>query len=264
MTCGGDGRYGGFSRFLVWTSKAGGKMTTQRSRLSKTEYQEYRARLLRLKQLGTPIGSADDPSPEPDRLILEQIQPAFARLYELPSGAAAVVVPARMTVLTSGILITAREMTTGLDDWPLDFSDPNEWPYYQDVIGGLLPYSPAVLNDWLTSGLPLRPRQVEGVIIANGWISVPPECHDETLVTVKLLLWDERSNEICFEFEVRVDRSLKRMYERRQRERSELVRLTKRVGLYEPAAGQTGNQKNVSPEERQASREHDAELRRPN
>jgi hypothetical protein len=229
-------------------------MTTKKSRLSRTEYQEYRARLLRLKQLGTLIGSADDPSPEPDRLILEQIQPAFAKLYELPSGEAAVVAPTRMTVLISGMLITKCEMTTGLDDWPLDFSDPSEWQYYKDVIEALLPYSPLVLNNRLTSGLPLRPRQVEGLIIANGWISALPKCHDETLVPVKLLLRDERSNEVCFEFEVRVDRSLKRRYERRQRERSGRVRLTKRGGLYQSAAGQTGNQKNVSPEERQDSR----------
>ena len=234
-------------RFPFLTSKLEGKMPVRKSRLTKIERQEYRARLLRLKGRSIPIGSADDPSPEPDRLILEQIQPGFARLYELPSGEAAVVVPARITVLTSGMVITDHEITTGLDDWPLDFSDPNEWPYYQDVIGGLLPYSPALLNDWLTSGLPLRSRQVEGVIIANGWISVPPECHDEKLVTGELLLRDERSNEICFKFAVRVDRSLKRMYERRQRESRE--RLTKR-GLFGPAAGQPGNQKNALREER--------------
>jgi hypothetical protein len=239
-------------------------MKTQRLKLTKAEDQEYRARLLRLKQLGIPIGCSDDASPEPDRLVLEQIQPEFARLHELPLGAVAVVAPAKITVATSGILITDRGMTTPWDDCLLDLGDPKEWESYQDVIDGLLPYSPTVLNDWLTSGLPLRPRQVEGVIIANGFISVPPECHDETLVTVELLLRDERRNDFCFDFRVRVDRSVKRMYERRQRERSERARLTKRVGLYEPAAGQTGNQKNVLPEEQQASREHDAKLPKSN
>ncbi len=81
-------------------------MPTQRSRLTKTEEQEYRDRLSCLEKRRIRIGSAGDPSPEPDRLILEQIDHGFARLFELPSGEVAVVVPARMTVLTSGMLIT--------------------------------------------------------------------------------------------------------------------------------------------------------------
>ena len=238
-------------------------MATHKSKFTETEDQEHRARLMRLQQLGIPIGSADDPSPEPDRLTVEQIQPEFARIYDLPSGAVAVVALARMTVAISGILITDREMITPWDDdYPLDLGDPETWESYRDVIDGLLPLSPTVLNDCLTNGLPLPRRQVEGVIIANGWISVPPECHDETHVTVELFLRDERRNEFCFKFGVRVDRSVKHKYERRQRDRR--VGAPKRVGLYESAAGQPENQKNVLPEERQASREHDAELRRPN
>jgi hypothetical protein len=223
-------------------------MTTRKLRLTKTEDQQHRARLLRLEQMGIPIGCADDASPEPDRLILEQIQHGFARIYELPSGAVAVVVPAKMTVLNAGILITDLEMTTGLDDYPLDLSDPTEWPYYQDVVAGLPCLPPTILNHQLTGALPLRPCRVEGVIFANGWSSVPPECHDETIVRMELFLWDERRNEICVDFGARVDRSLKRKYEW-LRERREVAPLTKRRGLYEREGGQLGDQKSVSPEE---------------
>ena len=73
-----------------------------------------------------------------------------------------------MTVAISGILITDREMITPWDDdYPLDLGDPEEWESYRDVIDGLLPLSPTVLNDCLTNGLPLPRRQVEGVIIAQ-------------------------------------------------------------------------------------------------
>jgi hypothetical protein len=242
-------------------------MPTRKSRLTKTEYQEYRARLLRLEKMGIPIGCADDPSPEPDRLILEQIHHDLARIYDLPSGEVEVVVPAKMTVLISGLLITHVEMMVPGDDFPLELSDPEESFYYQDLIARL-PDSPTVLNHWLTSEVPLRPRQVEGVIFANGWTSFPTEWHDETLVKVELLFWDERCNEICVEFGVRVDRSLRRKYERLQRERRRAAPLTRRPGLYAPEGGTLGDEKSVSPEEaikpRHSSGDDDAELQKPN
>lgn len=238
-----------------------------RQRLTLTD-QECRARLLRLEQLGITIGSAADPSPEPERLILEQIDHAYAWLFELPSNAVAVVVLARMTVLTSGMLITDFEMTTGLDDFPLDLEDPAEGLFHKDVMD-CLPFSRPVLNHWLTCGIPLRHRQVEGVILANGWSVVPPQCHDETPVRVELFLRDERRNEICVDFEVRVDRSLKRKYERKQailRER--MPRNGRGGGMYGPRAGQLGDQKNVAPGEavefQHASGGDDEELKKPN
>lgn len=205
-------------------------MTRQKLKLTD---QECHARLLHLKQLGITIGPAADPSPEPDRLILEQIDHEFARLFELPSGAIAVLVPARMTVLSSGILITDLEMTTAFDDWPLDLTHPEEWHAYKDVIDWSPSLPTKVLNHMLTKGLPLRHCQVEGVIVANGWSVVPPQYHDETLVRAELLLMDERRNEICVEFGVRVDRILMRKYERKLSERRESARLTKRRGLFE-------------------------------
>lgn len=148
--------------------------------------------------------------------------------------------PAKMTVLKSGILITHVAMMTPWEDFPLDLWDSRESSYYTDVIGGLCHFPPTVLNPWLKRDVPPRPRQVEGVIIAHGYISVPPECHDETLVTVSLLLMDERRNELSFEFGVRVDRSVMRKCERRQRERLAFARSTKGSGLFEPKGGQPG------------------------
>ena len=224
-------------------------MPTQRLRLNTTEDQAYRARLSRLEKLGIPVGCAVDSRHKPDRLTFEQTPYEFARIYELPSGEVAAVVPATMTVLRSGILITHVAMMTPWEDCPLDLWDPEGSPYYKDLIGGLCQFPLTVLNPWLERDVPLRPRQVEGVIIAHGYISVPPECHDETLVTVKLFLMDERRNELSFGFGVRVDRSVMRKCERQQRERRAFAQSTKGGELFEPKRGQPGDQKSVSPGE---------------
>ena len=134
--------------------------------------------------------------------------------------------------MSSGILITDAEMTTPWDSFPLDLGYPQESPYYWDVIGSY-PSPPNILNPWLTHHVPLRPRVEEGVIFAHGWSHVPSEWQDETPVTVKLLLIDQRRNELRFDFEARVDRSLKRKYERQQRERGGVVAWSQRVPLFE-------------------------------
>ena len=230
-------------------------------RVTKTEEQEYRTRLSRLEQLGIAIGPADDPSPEPDRLTFEQTWDEFPGIYELPLHEVEVVVPAKMTVLSSGILITDVAMMTPWEDWPLDLWDREESSNYKDVIGRLYYSPPKLLNPYLKRERPLDVRQVEGVIIAHGYVSVPPECHDETPVKVELLVRDERRNELCFDFEVRMDRSLMHKWERRQREQFEHAHWTKRTRLYEPKREQPGDRKSVSPEEAikppHASGEHD-------
>jgi hypothetical protein len=265
----GYGGYGGFCNCFL-TSKAGGEMPTRKLRLTKTEAQEYRTHLLRLEQMGIPIGYAGDPSPEVDRFSLEQIEHAAARIYELPSGAVAVVVPAKLTIRISGPLFTDQALRLPWDDFPLELSNLEENPYAQELITWSPHYSPPkILTRLLTSEVPLRPRQVQGVIVAEGWTDVPPKCHDESLVTVELLLRDERRNEFCFEFGVRLNRSLMRKYERRQQERYERMQPTKGSGLYGPSAGgQRGNQNTLSPEEainlRNASGEGDRELHKPN
>src|ERR1035437_2366021 len=128
-------------------------MPTKRSRLTKTEEQEYRTRLSWLEKMSIPIGPAGDPSPEPDRLTFEQTWDELARIYELPSGAVTVVVPAKMIVLKSGILITAAAMTTPWGDL-LDLNDPEESSNYQGVIGSLYHSPPRLLNPYLERELP--------------------------------------------------------------------------------------------------------------
>jgi hypothetical protein len=237
------------------------KMPTQRLRRpTRTGDQEYCARLSRLEALGIAVGYADNRPHQPDRLIFEQTPEELARIYELPFGEAAVVVPATMTVLKSGPLIMQVAMMTPWEEWPLDLWDPQESPYFSDIMGGFCQFPPTVLNSWLERSVPLRPRKLEGVIIAHGYIRVPPECHDETLVPVQLLLEDERRDELSFEFGVLVDRSVMRKCEQRQRERRAFSRPTERTGLFGPNRGQLGDQNSVSPEgaisRRDAGSEH--------
>jgi hypothetical protein len=221
-------------------------MPRQRLRIDTAADQEYRARLSRIKNMGIPVGRAVDPPHEPDRLTLEQTESEWSIIYELPLNEVAVIVPATLTILKSGILITDVAMMTPWEESSIDLWDPEERPYYyKELIDTLYHQPPTFLNDWLTSGVPLRPRQVEGVIIAHGYISVPPKCHDETLVAVKLSLMDERLNELSFRFGVRVDRSVMRKCERRRRERGEFDP-AKRSGLFGPNSGQLRDQMRVS------------------
>ncbi len=243
-------------------------MPKQQLKITKAEYQESCARVLRLKEMGIPTGSGPRPSPEPARLALEQIDQDSARIYELLSGMVAVVVPATIRVLVSGPLITDVAVFIPRFDCPLELSDPAENRYYPELIDRLPYNTPTkLLNNYLTFEISLRPCQLQGVIVAEGWTSVPPQCHDESLVRMELLLRDERRNEFCFEFGVRLDRSLKRKYEGRQRERHESMG-SKGGGLYGPKRGQVGNPKSGSPKEavnlREASGEDDRELRKPN
>ena len=100
-------------------------MPRTRSRITTAEAKEYRARLLQLEQRGIATGDARNLSSKPDRLILEQIDPEFARVYDLPSGEVVVVVPAKLTVLESGVMIINQLMTTPRDEYVLDLSDPS-------------------------------------------------------------------------------------------------------------------------------------------
>jgi len=244
-------------------------MPKQRLKITKKEDQEYRTCLLRLEKMGISTGSPGNPSPELDRFVLEQISHEFARIYELPSGAVAVVAPAKLTVRISGLLFTDHALMLPWGEFPLELSNLEESPYCQELITWSPDYSPPrILNSLLTPEVPLRPCQVKGVIVAEGWTSVPPKCHDESLVTVELLLRDEQRNEFQFDFRARVNRSLMRQYERRQLERRERMGSTKGGGLYGPSRAHLGDQKSVSPEEAinlpDASSEGDRELHRPN
>jgi len=221
-------------------------MPTQKWRLTKTERQQYRSRLARLEQMGIPIGHAVDCPPEAERITFDQTEYEIAKLYELPWGEVAVLVPAKMTVLRSGLLITEVAVKTPWDDWPLELWASEDSSYLRQVINSLYHSPPTILNPWLEHEVPLRPRQTEGLIIACGNADVPAECRDEEVVRVELLLRDERLNEFCFDFGVEVDRRFMREYERmRQQRQRELARSNGGGGLFAPASGPSEDQKRV-------------------
>jgi hypothetical protein len=235
-------------------------------KITRSQYQENRARLLRMKEMGVPTGDVCGAS-EPDRLTLEQTEDECAWIYELPSGLVAFVAPAKLTVPVPGTLIKHAEVAIPDFDCQLDLSDPWESQWYEQLMNQL-PYNlTECLNDRLTSGVPLSVRQVRGAIIAEGWASVPAKLHDYALVSVELFLWVARGNDFQFNFRALVNRSLMRRYEQLQLERRERMRSTTRTGLYGPARGEVGEPKSSSPQEainlRDASGEDDRELRKP-
>ena len=239
-------------------------MPTRKSRLNKTEDQENHNSLSQLEEMGIPIGCAVDRLHEPDWITLEQTGYELAKIYELPLNEVVVVVPAQMTILKSGILITHLAIITPWEDWPLDLCDPEESSYYEKLIGGLYHLPAAVLNRALISELPLRRRQGEGVIMAHGYTSVPRECDDQSLVSVKLLLGDGRRKEFSFDFTVEVDRRVMRKCEKqRQRECRAFSQSAKGGGLYEPRRGQPEDQKSVAPEKPSSIRKVAASLPEP-
>jgi hypothetical protein len=266
-----------FTTFFVYIKSWREKMPKRQLKTTKTEYQENRARLLRLKEMGIPTGSVCGASPEPDRLTVEQTEDECAWIYELPSGGVAFVGPAELTVRVPGTLITYAQVAIPDFDCELELSDPGESLWYAQLMN-LLPYNlTECLNDRLTSGVPLSVRQVRGAIIAEGWASVPAKLHAYAVASVELFLWGaQKGNDFRFNFRARLNRDLMREYEQRQLQHRERMRSTKRSGLYGPARsglfgparGQVGNPKSVSPKEainlRDANGEDDRELRKPN
>ncbi len=93
---------------------------------------------------------------------------------------------------------------------------------------------PTILNRWLKNEVPLRPRRVEGVILAEGWTSFSAEYQHDMPVPVQLLIRDEKHLQLTFDFEVRVDRSVKRRYEQRQQKYYQSIRLTQPPGQFIP------------------------------
>lgn len=227
-------------------------MPTRRSRCTKSEDQTFRRRLSELGELGIVTRHAEGPSPEPEELIFEQTHGELAYIYELSLHDVAVVVPAKMSVPKSGIVITDSEILTPWDDYPLDLSDLEEWSFHQHVIGRLYHRPPRLLNPWLTGKVPLSRGQVEGVIIAYRCASLPVQCPQDWPVTVELALEllrrDEGRKKLFFNFSVQVDPSAKHECLQRHRERLAIFRSNERSGLFGPNRGQPGVQKSVSPE----------------
>jgi len=209
-------------------------MPRTRSRISTTEAKEDCDRLLRLEQRGVAIGNTWNSSTKPDRFILEQIDHEFARVYDLPYGGLAVVVPARLIVLTSGSMIVAQRMTTAGDEYELELSDPREHEHrsFRYPMRDFSNY-PTVLNVFLAErSVPLSRGRIKGVIFATGWSCDPASRCQGPFLTMELALRDEQSNESYCKFRAEVDRSMRQRYERLQQERRLATPMGKPEGLY--------------------------------
>jgi hypothetical protein len=130
------------------------RMPYRKTRLNRTEKAECLRYLRQLQAEGVDVEIPSawiDPSPDPDRLALEQIHhTATATIYDLPSSAVAIVLPARMTVLKAGLLVVDVAIMTPWDDFLLELIEPGESFMNEGLMGGVLPEpSPTILNGWL-------------------------------------------------------------------------------------------------------------------
>ena len=209
-------------------------MPRLKTRLSTAECKAYRDRLLRLRKMRIATGSTIDILSESAPLLVEQIEHERGSLYQLPLGEVALIAPARMTVFTSGVVITDAVVTTPWADLSLDLSDaqnfaydPKECSYLEGLSIDSFHLSSKCFSATLTRGVPLRPRKEYGVIFAKGWGSIPAECKDGSQVPMIIILTDHRNNELSFAFDVLIDRSVERKCRPRMHPRP------KRLGLAE-------------------------------
>jgi hypothetical protein len=217
-------------------------MPRQIPRFTRAEQEEYRKRLRSLQEMGVPAGCVRESSPKPNPFTLTQVWHDLAGVFELPSGGIAVVMYATLVVLKPGAMSSDSGLVVPWDDFALELDDCEATPYFKEVLQGSPYWPPTILNRWLTGELPLSRGRRDGVIVATGWSEVPARVHDETPVSVKLYVADEQDEELCFEFRARMDRSLKRKYERQWQERLQALRSTKRTGLFGPAKTETRGQ----------------------
>lgn len=192
-------------------------MPRRKAKLSPAEAQEYRHRCLLLKDVGIPVGCDDDFMHQPGRLLLE-FDPDLATIHDLPGSSVAVVAPVKLRVLASRMQISECQMTLPWYEFSLELREPEQNTFYQDIIKSLIPFPPILVNSRLTGERPLYRGQIEGVFVAFGLTSVPQQYEDMAKLPVRLSLRDERDNEIDFDLEALVSRTVKHVYERRQRE----------------------------------------------
>lgn len=186
-------------------------MPIRKLRPSRAEAQEHHAGLLWLKEIGIDVECEAESSSEPGRVVLEQVNHEDAMLYQVPGGEVAVIVPAKLTVLRSGVFLTDLEMTTPWGN-VLGLLRPEACSSYYNLFFDACPrFEPKFLNPLLTHNFPLRPQRKEGAILATGPGFVPAQYDHLAPVEVKLFLTD-RSNELCFDFAARVGRVPKYKY----------------------------------------------------
>jgi hypothetical protein len=160
----------------------------------------------------------------------------FARVFELPEEQVAVVLPAKLTVVYSGAIITEMRLKLPWSDCLLEVGDPRNHRFFPDVTQDW-PGTLKILNDWLVDReVPLRTCQRSGLIVGTGWAPVPAAYPADREVQIELSLYDQRDNVMRFEFKARLDRRIARTSMVR---RASLLRnasiASKSAGLFEPA-----------------------------
>lgn len=207
-------------------------MPTKKVQLSPAKKKENQATCSELEKLGIKANPEDTEEPKVC-FKLEQIDREFARVYDLPHGALAVTLPAKLVVVSS-VMFTDADLIPEWDEWPLDLEEPAEHKHFEEFTRDFPAYKPAILNEFLVNRpVPLRPCQREGLIIATGWSQMPAEYPDEKPVKFDLWLRDARDEEFHVDFVARVDRRLKRMYERQRPDALTLCELrAKRMPLF--------------------------------
>ena len=131
-------------------------------------------------------------------------------------------------------MITEAQLIPSWFDWKLDLDNVDtSQPIIKEIIQDLPIFPPRILNrEFVGRTVPLRPCQIQGVIIGTGHSPIPTTFHDETIVTLDLELLDECDNVFSYRFSARVDRSVMRARKRR-REFYAPVKSTKSSGLYD-------------------------------
>lgn len=201
-----------------------------------------RGLILRLQAAGIATETLSDLLSVPKRLDVRQLEYGFSRVHDLPGAQVTVILHCELMGLRVGA--TVRECVISLPWGPeLDLLDPEDTPWYNDLIQGLPEWPPNVLNRWLTGEVSLpRGRKLTGIIVATGWSPVPAEYLDASSMDVELVVSDDQGNQLEFLFNAGVDRGVKRKDERRQRERREVTASTKRVPLFKREETETVEQ----------------------
>jgi len=202
-------------------------------RLSRAELGEQSAFCAKLEKLGIEAKCGEGQEPKANRFALKEIHPEFARVHDLPDGSVTVTLPAKLTVISS-VMFTQAAVFPEFDDCPLDLEGPGEHRYFAEFVKDFPTPEPTILNGLLLNHpVPLRVCQRSGLIIASGWSCVPAKYDDEKPVKFELWLRDEYGEEFSVEFVARVDRRLKRMYEKRRPDPLTLYeRRAKHVSLF--------------------------------
>lgn len=210
-------------------------MPTRQRPLKKKEQSDYEATCSQLEKLGIEAKCNRIPDPKQRCFSLEPIYEEFARAHDLPDGSVAVTLPAKLTVLKSGVMFNDALVLPQWDDASLDLEEPQEHRHFAEFIRDFPRFEPTVLNKFLVGRqLPLRPCQLEGLIIAIGWSHVPAVYQDEKRVSFKVCLTDRQEAEVRCNFIARVDRRLKLRYESQRPDPKQVAEaLRKRVPLFD-------------------------------